>query len=97
MPLYDYICNACLNDFEVQHRMDERPAVDCPKCGGPARKVIIGTPHVALNWKAYDRNETGSDRMVIRSGRRGKSAPMDDRATSYRGVRLSGEPEPDQR
>lgn len=98
MPAYDYMCNACQEIFDVTHPMGAHPVVDCPVCGGPARKVIIAYPHTMLNWKAHDRNDTGSDRMVIRSARRGKkNQPMDDRATSYRGVRLSGEPAPEAR
>lgn len=94
MPNYDYQCNLCLNIFDVQHGMNDKPLVRCPECNGKARKVIVAFPHTQLNWKAHDRNDTGSSRMVIRSGRRGPSQPMDDQATNYRGVRLSGEPRP---
>ncbi|MGE0760234.1 MAG: zinc ribbon domain-containing protein [Pirellulaceae bacterium] len=31
MPLYEYICNRCQDEFELLVRGQERPA--CPQCG----------------------------------------------------------------
>ena len=43
MPLYDYRCDACENDFEESKRIAEREEpVDCPKCGKRANRVLSG-------------------------------------------------------
>ena len=35
MPLYDYICQACLKEFEIALTLKEheQQKVKCPKCG----------------------------------------------------------------
>lgn len=76
MALYDYGCRKCGKETEVCHPMREERRVVCPRCGARMRKLITETPHIQLNWKAWDRNETGSSRMLIRAGKRGKSTPM---------------------
>ena len=40
MARYDYRCTSCGTVFEVEHGMTERPAVNCPACGGDAEKVV---------------------------------------------------------
>ena len=32
MPIYEYICDKCQNEFEVLVRGQEKP--ECPQCGG---------------------------------------------------------------
>ena len=33
MPLYEYECQACGNQLEVQQRMADAPLTQCPACG----------------------------------------------------------------
>lgn len=40
MARYDYRCGSCGHVFEVEHGMQEHPAVACPQCGQPADKVF---------------------------------------------------------
>lgn len=83
MPYYDFRCNdeLCGEIFEAQLPMASAAKPACPVCAGSdVTKVILETPHVRLNWKAYDRNDTGSGRLVIRAGKAGRSSAMDDSA-----------------
>jgi putative FmdB family regulatory protein len=74
MPLYDYRCIQCGEQFEAQHPMNAaRPA--CPNCDGPVRKLILGTPHCRIDWKGGFSH--GSNRMVIRAARQGRASPID--------------------
>lgn len=40
MPTYEYQCNKCSHRFEVFQQMKDKPVKICPKCGGPARRLI---------------------------------------------------------
>lgn len=46
MPIYEYECNHCKEIFEIFHKIDEDCKVACPKCLGPARKLISATNFV---------------------------------------------------
>ena len=46
MPIYEYECNKCKEIFEIFHKIDEECKVACPKCLGPARKLISATNFV---------------------------------------------------
>ena len=43
MPIYEYECGRCKEVFEIFHKIDEECKVACPKCLGPARKLISAT------------------------------------------------------
>lgn len=79
MPAYDFACKKH-GDFVQMSKFSDVGSVVCPKCGQPARKVFRGTPHVRLNWKAYDARDTGSGELVIRAGKQGKPSPQRDAA-----------------
>lgn len=40
MPLYEYQCDKCGNQFELRQKFSDEPATECPKCGGPIKKLI---------------------------------------------------------
>jgi putative FmdB family regulatory protein len=46
MPIYEYRCNRCNEVFEIFHKIDEECKVTCPKCLGPAKKLISATNFV---------------------------------------------------
>lgn len=58
---YDYQCQTCNEIFEVQHGMNETPAVACPMCdSGDVKKIILASPHIAIAWKvAYGMGHSG--------------------------------------
>lgn len=43
MPIYEYECGRCKEVFEIFHKIDEECKVACPKCLGPAKKLISAT------------------------------------------------------
>jgi putative FmdB family regulatory protein len=43
MPLYEYQCSTCNNQFELRQKFSDAPASECPKCGGPVQKLISST------------------------------------------------------
>ncbi|MBU6152914.1 MAG: zinc ribbon domain-containing protein [Bdellovibrionales bacterium] len=40
MPLYEYLCEACDNAFEVTQGFNDAPLKNCPKCGGEVKKLM---------------------------------------------------------
>jgi len=48
MPLYEYECQSCGEHVERIQRATDAPLSECPKCGGPLRK-LLGVP--ALQFK----------------------------------------------
>lgn len=43
MPIYEYKCSACGNEFEYQQRMADPPKSECESCGGKLEKLISRT------------------------------------------------------
>ncbi len=41
MPLYEYACQECQQDFELLIRADEQPA--CPHCGSQRLQKLLST------------------------------------------------------
>ena len=42
MPTYDYRCESCHHVFEAFQAMSADPLKDCPECGTPTLKRLIG-------------------------------------------------------
>ena len=40
MPLYEYQCKSCQNNFELRQKFSDAPASACPECGGEVEKLI---------------------------------------------------------
>lgn len=40
MPMYDYECPHCHEQFEEMRRLAERATAPCPRCGKEAEKVL---------------------------------------------------------
>jgi putative FmdB family regulatory protein len=43
MPMYEYECESCHNQFELHQKFSDAPASECPQCGGPVKKMISAT------------------------------------------------------
>ncbi|KPK46086.1 MAG: hypothetical protein AMK74_01415 [Nitrospira bacterium SM23_35] len=76
MPVYEYKCETCEYVFEVNHAMNENPAVFCPECNANAMKIITGGTGFIM--KGSHHKGTG-----IQCGREqtccGKSTPCETR------------------
>ncbi len=40
MPVYEYQCEACGDQFELRQKFSDAPVTECPKCGGGVKKLI---------------------------------------------------------
>ena len=74
MPIYEYACGACGNEFEAEQRITEEPLKTCPECQSRQVKRLISQTSFVLKgggWysdlyakrkgKSQDKTETASD------------------------------------
>ncbi len=74
MPIYEYACGACGNEFEAEQRITEEPLKTCPECQSRQVKRLISQTSFVLKgggWysdlyakrkgKPQDKTETASD------------------------------------
>jgi putative FmdB family regulatory protein len=48
MPLYEYACEKCESEFEIEQRITEDPLKSCPKCRSRRVKRLISRTSFAL-------------------------------------------------
>jgi putative FmdB family regulatory protein len=46
VPLYDYKCSSCGNQYELREGFDAPSRQPCPKCGNEAKRVLHPPPIV---------------------------------------------------
>ena len=46
MPIYEYKCLECEEEFEVMQKMSDDPLTECKSCGGELKKLITNTSFV---------------------------------------------------
>ena len=68
MPIYEYECNKCNEIFEIFHKIDEECKVACPKCLGPARKLISATNFVLKGSGFYVNDYPSKSRQAGTKG-----------------------------
>jgi putative FmdB family regulatory protein len=86
MPIYEYACGACGNEFEAEQRITEKPLKTCPKCQSRQVKRLISQTSFVLKgggWysdlyatrkgKSRDKTETASDAPKSEAKQAGKA------------------------
>ncbi len=82
MPTYEYGCDACGNQWELEQRISADPVKKCPKCGKmKARRMISGGNFIlkGSGWYAdlYSKPASGS-----KSGSESKSEAKSESSSS---------------
>ena len=56
MPIYEYRCEKCENQFEMLQKITSEPLKECPECGGPVNKLVSSTSFILKGggWYATD-------------------------------------------
>lgn len=42
MPIYEYECDDCGHNFEIEQPITSKPKRKCPECGGRVQRIISG-------------------------------------------------------
>lgn len=64
MPIYEYKCLKCLNDFEAMQKFSDSPVKKCPSCGGGVKRLISRSSFQlkGSGWYLTDYAKKGSPR-----------------------------------
>ena len=56
MPIYEYKCKECGNEFEVIQKFSDKPVKKCPDCSGKVEKLISQSSFVlkGTGWYQTD-------------------------------------------
>ena len=85
MPIYEYQCRQCHEVFEIFHKIDENGKVTCPKCLGPAKRLISATNFV-LKGSGFYANDYPS-----KSRKEGKKTEKTEKEGTEKGQSGKGE------
>lgn len=62
MPIYEYKCLECEEEFEVMQKMSDDPLTECKSCGGELKKLITNTSFVLKGGGWYVTDYPSADR-----------------------------------
>ena len=64
MPIYEYRCSSCQDDFEVTQKITDAPLSECPKCQGRLEKLISHSSFVlkGSGWYMTDYARKGGEK-----------------------------------
>ena len=71
MPIYEYECTRCNEVFEIFHKIDEECKVACPKCLGPAKKLISATNFILKGSGFYVNDYPSKSRSEAKKSEKG--------------------------
>jgi putative FmdB family regulatory protein len=76
MPIYEYRCTSCQDDFEVTQKISDAPLEECPKCQGRLEKMISQSSFVlkGTGWYMTDYGRKGSSGGGKDSGKEAKAS-----------------------
>ena len=74
MPIYEYACERCQDEFEVEQRITEDPLKRCPKCRSPKVKRLISQTSFVLKGGGWYSDLYSSSK----NGKDGKSSGTDE-------------------
>ena len=67
MPTYEYKCNACGREFEVQQRMSDDELTDCEVCGQKALERLISRTAFSLKGGGWYKDLYASTKPEAKS------------------------------
>ena len=83
MPIYEYRCGACGDEFEVIQKFAEGPLKRCAKCGGALEKLLSRSAFLLKGggWYSDGYGRSGSGK----GAGAGESAPKKDGSAAKEG------------
>lgn len=62
MPIYEYMCKSCGNEFEVTQKFSDAPVTKCMHCSGEVKKLISQSAFVLKGSGWYKTDYAGKDK-----------------------------------
>lgn len=97
MPLYEFICSACENDFSCHYSIAERDTqTECPACNSTETRRIISQTHFVLkgdgwpgkNNRIKNQMAEKNSRLNVKQNERKKEQPTITLAPNVEGERV---------
>jgi putative FmdB family regulatory protein len=66
MPIYEYRCQACGDEFEIIQKISDRPLARCGRCGGKLEKLLSRTAFLLKGGGWYADGYGGSGKGSAR-------------------------------
>lgn len=84
MPIYEYRCEKCENQFEMLQKITAEPLKECPECGGAVNKLVSSTSFILKGggWYAtdYGKNRKPEEKKPAAKKPAAKSEKSDTKA-----------------
>lgn len=80
MPIYEYKCTKCNEQFEVIQKFSDEPLKKCKSCGGKLKKLITNTSFVLKGSGWYVTDYPSSDRKRAIDKKKSSASVKDDKS-----------------
>lgn len=84
MPTYDYRCQDCGYELEVQQSFDDDPLTECPSCAGPLKKRF-GVPGIAFKGSGFYKTDSRGGSAASKSSSSDSSSSSKPASTGSNG------------
>jgi putative FmdB family regulatory protein len=94
MPLYEYECGSCGHRFEQIQKFSDPSLTECPKCGGPLRK-LVSSPAIQFKgtgWYITDYARSGGKPAGKSEGAAASSEAKSDAGPKDAGAKSDAKP-----
>ena len=82
MPVYEYKCTRCDQQFEVMQKINDAPLTVCSKCGGELKKLITSTSFVLKGSGWYVTDYPSAERKKAQSSEKPSTAAKEEKPAS---------------
>lgn len=90
MPIYEYACEKCDHEFEVEQRITEDPIKTCPKCKSRKVKKLISQTSFVLKGGGWYSDLYSSSKTEDKSDSDDKATKSSDDSKSEKSDKKSG-------
>jgi len=78
MPIYEYKCTKCNEQFDAIQKFSDAPLKKCKSCGGKLKKLITNTSFVLKGSGWYVTDYPSSDRKQAIDKKKSSASVKDD-------------------
>jgi putative FmdB family regulatory protein len=80
MPVYEYQCTQCNEQFEIMQKITDDPLIKCNSCGGDLKKLITNTSFVLKGSGWYVTDYPSTERKKAMDTKKSAAAGKDKKS-----------------